>query len=103
MRVAHYFVRLNLFEVRSNPHEVILNKASENLAKKHNSSSNGGDLWWTSVITCHVVSHLGYQPLPKITNGRRIVAIFLVFVCGCYQFLFAAVLQDSLQHVIVED
>ena len=51
-----------------------LNQTLQNLQtlkswKTQNSSLCGRDLWWPSFISYyHVVSHSGWQPLPKITK-----------------------------------
>ena len=39
---------------------------------------------WPSLISHYVVSHLGCQPLLKISNGRAMAGILIVFGNGCH-------------------
>ena len=44
--------------------------------KNQNSSLGGGDLWWSFVISYHVIGHLWWQSLPNITKIATMTLLF---------------------------
>ena len=49
------------------------------IGKTENTSLDKGEPWWLSLISYHVVSHSGWQPLPKITKGLRWLKVKKIF------------------------
>ena len=52
------------------------------LENSKNSSMDGEDLWWSSLISCCVVDHHGWQPLPKITKTITVIIPFSLKACN---------------------
>ena len=45
-------------------------------------TQNTGDLWWSCVISSHVVDYLGWQPLPKMTKTATVILPFNIETCN---------------------
>ena len=72
-------------QVRFNPSKLRYNQESESLEKLKFSSSSGGDIWWPSLISYHIVSHLGWQPLPERTKMAAMTLLLKIETCNINQ------------------
>ena len=82
--ISHFFVRcyhllqaffwaFRLFTIE--PTQGQIERNIRKTEKNKNSSSDGGDLWGSSLITYHVVGDLECQPLPQMTPMAQLLKI----------------------------
>ena len=75
------------FSTQGETYYLIQGRIEPNIRKlrKHGRTQNFSldrvHLWWPSLISCHIVSHFGRQPLPEITKMAVMAVLLDVETC----------------------